>query len=884
MFRFRCWLTTLAACVLAACCLSGCHSTGQAGYARSEQHSDNPLIQSQPFLTKARAQQRKAMVEKAGYEVYLNLSDETSTRFTGRIVITMSLYKPDKPLLLDFQQGQIHRLLINSKAVQPDYNGQFLTLPRKHLNAGENLVEIEFSHDYSQTRSGLAMFRDPQDASHYVYTQPGIYATSQIAPVFDQPDIRASFKLTVRAPAQWQVISHSRERQAIGGGAQRWWYFPETRAISPSAFSLQAGPFKVCQGGGDQPVPLRVMVRQSQVETINHQQLFDSINHALTFYQALFEQPYPYFKYDIVTLPVDNAFPNFTSTSLLLNEKKLLPAASQDWAETRQAIFEHIAHSWTGGNTGVTWWDEQWLMNGLARYLSYLAMASTSEKARSDSWVQFYNQVKQPALFMDQLPGSQPLRQAIESNLAASENSSVRASKAAAVIQLLHHSLGDDAFRQGLQQFLQQHEGDNIQASVFFEQLQATSGQSLINWEKQWLESTGIQTVTADYQCKQGLLKKLQIHQIEPGKRSQLIHAGLFKEKQNTLQRYRTLPVKLDGKTTSVDIPGKQPCPDFVYPNVDDKGYVQVQLDADSMQKALRSPFNEPLMQAAVWHHLFHQPDSIRTLVHYASSHLPQETDAYSLKIRLTLLQQLSDQLLMLKVANPAVQTISTHWLLALEELAWQQLNIAEPDSPLQNLWFEFFLHIAHTDGGALQLRNLLDGRWDITGLTINQTRRWQIIIKLNAFSGKAARNSWSYAHTERDKDSSGNAEFMVQLADASRPDTLEKSQWLAHLEHMPAPEAKALSEVLFPAMQYPLVPALRENLFASLLNIQQKQSQPVFDQMIRHLLNECSANGIQQLERFSQNRQLSGNESAIQAQIQRAKQCNQLPKVAVFN
>ena len=882
MFRFRFWLACLASCALVASCLSGC-SSGQVGSARTEQRSDKPVaIQSQPSLTKDLAQQRKAMVKKAGYEVYLDLSDETSTHFTGRIAITLSLYKPDKPLLLDFQQGQIHRLLINSKAMQPDYNGQFLTLPRKHLNAGENLVEIEFSHDYSHTRSGLTRFRDPQDASHYVYSQPGVYATSQIVPVFDQPDIRASFKLTVKAPAQWQVVSHSPERQAIGGGAQRWWYFPETRAISPADFSLQAGPFKIWQGG-DQQLPLRIMVRQSQEETINHQQLFASINQAQGFYQALFEQPYPYFKYDIVALPVDNAFPDLASTSLLLHEKKLLPEASQDWPETRQAIFEHIAHGWTGGNTGVIWWDEQWLMDGLARYLSYLAMANTSQQARSDSWTQFYNQVKQPALFMDQLPGSLPLRQNVERNLAASDNRNIRANKAAAVIQLLHHLLGEEAFRQGLQQFLQQHSDDNIQVSAFFEQLQATSGQSLKNWEKQWLDTTGTQTITADYQCEQGTLSKLQIHQVKSGKRSQLFHVGLFKDKQNILQRYRTLPVMLDGKTTRVDIPGKQPCPDFVYPNVDDKGYVHVQLDAAAMKTALHSHFGEPLMQTAIWQHLFHQPDSIPTIIQYVSSNLPAETDAYQLKTRLAFLQQLSDQLLMLKATNPAVQTISGHWLLALEELAWQQLNIAEPDSPLQNLWFDFFLHIAHTDEGALQLRNLLDGRWDITGLTINQVRRWQIIIKLNAFSDKAARYSWNYVRTERDKDTSGNAEFMVQLADASRPDTLKKNQWLAHLEHMPTAEAEALSKVLFPAMQYPLVPALRKNLFTALLNSQPKQSRPVYDQMVRYLLNECSANGIQQLERFSKNQQLSENQPAIQAQIQRAKQCNQLPKTAAF-
>ncbi|MET4695086.1 M1 family aminopeptidase [Endozoicomonas lisbonensis] len=845
---------------------------------------------SEPSLTLAQAQQRKAMIRQASYDVYLDITDGEASEYSGRITIHLDLHKADNPLTVDFQQGQIHRLLVNSNSLTPDYNGQLLTLPRKSLKTGENTIEIEFTHTYSDSSNsdtGLTKFTDPEDNNHYLYSQPGVYATSQILPLFDQPDIKASFRLTVKAPPQWQVITQTQERQAVGGGPERWWYFPETRPVSPHSFSLQAGPFKVSRYEQGK-LPIRLLLRQSFHDEPNPRELFAMVDNARVFYQQYLEQPYPFFKYDMVALPVDVLNAEMTSANVVLNEKYLLPEHSADQPETRQQLLEHLAHSWFGGSISMDWWSDQWLMDGLARYLSYMALARSETDTRSkesndESWSMFHNQVKQSAYFYDQLPAAEPLRHNAEINILATLNSDIKASKAAAVLQLLHHNLGDDAFRQALQQLLQQYADSSTRAQTFFELIHNTSGQPLKNWEKQWLDTSGVQTVSASYQCKKGSLSSLQVDQPAPGKRSQVVHVGLFKNRQSTLQRYRTLPVVIDGKSTKVDIPGQQPCPDFVYPNVDDKGYVRVQLDEQSLKTILKWAFSEPLMQTLIDSHLYQSPVSVRSAMTYATARLPDETNVWRLKSQLTGLKQLSDQLFRLKSANPAVQTVSSHWLLTLEELAWQQLNIAEPDSPLQNLWFDFFLHIAHTDDSAMQLKRLLEGRWEISDLQLTPTRRWQIIIRLNTFPGKTAKNSWDLARREYQKHRSPATTRMYQMADASRPDTLVKSQWLNRLESLPWLEAEAISRVLFPASQYSLVPALRQSIFTALLNNQPERSSPMLNQLISNLLNECSANGVQQLQTFSDNKTLSASQLQIQAQLQMAKQCQHLPKNAVL-
>ena len=141
-----------------------------------------------------------------------------------------------------------------------------------------------------------------------------------------------------------------------------------------------------------------------------------------------------------------------TSASIVLNEKYLLSQYSSGLPETRQQLLEHLAHSWFGGSVSMDWWNDQWLLDGLARYLSYMALARTetdtlsktasgekSGEKSDESWSMFHNQVKQPAYFYDQLPAAQPLRHTEDSNIMAVRNNDITVSKAAAVLQLLHH-------------------------------------------------------------------------------------------------------------------------------------------------------------------------------------------------------------------------------------------------------------------------------------------------------------------------------------------------------------------------------------------------------------------------------------------------------------
>ncbi|AMO55745.1 hypothetical protein GZ77_08530 [Endozoicomonas montiporae] len=874
-------LTLLCTVAISAALLvgmAGCQSSsGPEQPARKVQISP-----SEPFLSQTQAQQRKAMIRQVSYDVYFDLTNSDAPEYTGRVAIHLDMHSVNKPLAIDFQQGQIHRLLVNGTSQTPDYNNQFLTLPRNLLATGENTVEIEFSHPFSENNSGLATYTDPEDKLRYLYTQPGLYATSQILPVFDQPDIKASYKLTVKAPAQWQVVTQSRKRQAIGGGPERWWYFPETRAISPHAFSLFAGPFKTWRHEQDQ-IPVRLLVRQSFGHEQAPQTLFTSIDHALNYYQQYFEQAYPYFKYDMIALPVNGVNTDLISANVVLNEQNLLPQHSADLPETIQHLLEHLAHSWIGGSVSPEWWSDQWLWNGLARYLSYQAMAHPDGKNSVNSWSMFNTRVKQPAYLYDQLPAAQPLRHDVSLNIQATRNLDIRTSKAAAILQQLHHQLGDDAFRLALQQLMQQYADRSTGAQTFFNLIQTTSGQSLKNWQKQWLDTTGVPTLTASYQCKKGILNSLTIQQAEARKRSQSVNIGLFRNKQTSLQRYRTLPVVLDSKTTQVDIPGQQPCPDFVYPNVDDKGYAQVRLNDESLTTVLKLSFNDVLMQTLMDYPIYQQPANLQATIKYATTRLPQEDNSHRLKSQLSELTQLADQLFRLRSANPSMQAASTHWLQALEELAWQQLNIAEPDSPQQNLWFDFFIHMAHSDDSAMQLKRLLQGHWEIDGLTITPYRRWTILIRLNAFTSKAAKGSWELARREYHKDPSATATIMYAMADAIRPDSLIKNQWLNRLDQLNAQEALAISRVLLPATQYSLVPALRQSVFAALRSNEPEVPSNTLDQMIKHLLNECSVNGVQQLQSFSTQKAMAHHRISIETQLQQAKHCLQLPKSAVL-
>lgn len=79
---------------------------------------------------------------------------------------------------------------------------------------------------------------------------------------------------------------------------------------------------------------------------------------------------------------------NFRESALLVPENK--NGSSAEHVERVATVIAHeLAHQWFGNLVTPKWWDELWLKEGFATYMSYVSLQQVS--TRMLYWVSFNN-------------------------------------------------------------------------------------------------------------------------------------------------------------------------------------------------------------------------------------------------------------------------------------------------------------------------------------------------------------------------------------------------------------------------------------------------------------------------------------------------------------
>jgi aminopeptidase N len=86
---------------------------------------------------------------------------------------------------------------INDPAIKQTSN--FIVLGKKYLQKGRNRITVRYVNKYDTDKLGFATFKDDEH-NQYVYTQFEPYAAHKAFPCFDQPNLKATFKLSIVTP------------------------------------------------------------------------------------------------------------------------------------------------------------------------------------------------------------------------------------------------------------------------------------------------------------------------------------------------------------------------------------------------------------------------------------------------------------------------------------------------------------------------------------------------------------------------------------------------------------------------------------------------------------------------------------------------------------
>jgi aminopeptidase N len=847
-----------------------------------------PARAENAFLSQADAAARAGRVSNVDYALDFTLTGKET--FSGTTTLTFDLKDAAGPLTVDLDQATIKSLVVNGKTVVPQYNKWFITLAPKDLAKGRNTVVVAYERLHSTNGEGLHRMVDPVDGRVYTYSHFEPAAAHQMFAVFDQPDLKATYTVTVSVPADWQVISTTREtgveKVSNAAGDLRRWTFPKTKKLSPYNFSMHAGPYKMWEDTSGK-YPMRLFARQSVASQIKPAEWFKYTRAGLNFFDDYFGVPYQFAKYDQVLVPdfLYGAMEN--AGAITFAERGFMYKAdmtAEQRARLAGVIMHEMAHQWFGDLVTMEWWNGLWLNESFASFMGTLATAEATEF--KDAWRAFYSEGKQAAYAQDQRTTTHAIEVPVPSTANAFDNiDAITYSKGASTLMQLRHLLGEDVFRKGVHDYLVKYQYRNARLDDFIGSLGRAAGRDLSGWTKEWLYQPGVNTIAASYTCKGGKVAGFTLDQTAPGKalptlREQRVQVAAFRLDGKDYKLDRNVAVTYKGARTAVPAMNGAACPDLVYPNYGDWGFVKVQLDPRSFDSARAhlAAVDDPLLRAMLWQSLW---ESVRDgklplndFLNTALNNVPQEKDYTLLGDVLGKVVASKHYLDLMDPAGAYAQAATRQ----LEDMAWTGTQASKGDDNFQRRWFGTYIAVASSRPALDRLAALLAGKESVDALTVNQDLRWAIIARLNRYNYPGA-GALTEAEQARDKSDTGQAAAIAAIV--SRPDPAVKTEWLNTVQDLqtklPFSRVRTAMGSLYPAEQRALGEASAAERLARLPQLD-KAAGPVYMRAYGPTLipASCTPASVQRLQAAADaDRDLStGTRRALLETLQEDQRC----------
>ncbi|MGO3090402.1 MAG: aminopeptidase N [Galactobacter sp.] len=738
-------------------------------------------------LTRVEASERAALVDTQSYDVHLDLTDPGTT---FRAVTTARFSATEgASTFIDSVTRQVHSVTLNGQALDPSAVADGVRIQLDGL-AAENELVVDATLDYSTTGEGLHRFVDPEDCEVYLYSQFEVPDTRRMFTVFEQPDLKATFTFTVDTPAHWDAISNqpTPEPTTLESGAKRF-AFTATPQLAPYVTALVAGPYvatrsEVTSADGRR-IPLGVFTRKSLAKYMDPENIFEVTAQGFEFFEEQFGAPYPFEKYDQLFVPEFNAGAMENAGCVTILEDYVFRSKVSGALIERRAItvLHELAHMWFGDLVTMKWWNDLWLNESFAEFMSHLA--ADANTTFTTAWTTFSSVEKSWAYVQDQLPSTHPIKAEIRDLEDVQVNfDGITYAKGASVLRQLVAWVGQEEFMAGVREYFKKHAFGNTELRDLMVELEASSGRDLAEWSQQWLESAGVNVLRPVVETDaDGVITAFSVAQEAPAEhpilRAQHIGVGFYDlSAEGKLVRTYGVDLDVDGASTAVaDLVGRKR-PDLILVNDGDLGYAKLRLDQASLDFAIEHlrDFEDSLARALVWGAAWDATRDgeipARAYVDLVLNNIDAETEPSVVR---TQLNQLSTALGRYVAADAAEATSG----MAAQRL-WDLAQTAEAGSDNQFQFVMKFSALASTAEHLDVIAALRSRAVALDGLEIDDDLSWELLTSLVA--GGRVGEAEIAAALEADPSSSG--ELAATIARAAIPTAEAKAAaWASVVE-----------------------------------------------------------------------------------------------------
>ena len=560
------------------------------------------LLVSLSLLSVAAAAQKLPEFATPHHYILTLAPDFKTDTFTGDEVIHGDIVKPTNKIVLnaleiEFQDVTIQALPADKSgkpgevqkvtvSLDPQSEMATLSFPTE-IPAGPFELKIKYKGILNGDLRGFYLSKG--NGRKYAVSQMEPTDARRAFPSFDEPAYKAPFDISLIVDKADTAISNGTiVSDTPGPGPEKHTLkFSQTPKMSTYLVAMMVGDFK-CISDKQDGIPIRVCSTPDKIQLTNV--ALGDAKDILHFYDQYYGIKYPFKKLDIIAFPdfsagamENTAAITYRETLLLVDEKNV----SNNLRKAVADVLAHeMAHQWFGDLVTMQWWNDIWLNEGFATWMS-----PKPQKTNHPEWNVALDEVQDSgnAMNIDSTKNTRAIRtDATTTNEIAELFDGIAYGKTAAVLRMVENYLGEQTFRAGVNLYLKEHAYGNATAEDFWGAMTRVSGKPVDKIMQSYVTQAGVPLVSVKIKCE-GNKTQVALEQQRFFQNKELLDAGSAEVWQVPVcysSKGGKQCMVLDQKEKTFTVPECVAGSNF---NAGGSGYYRVAYDAGDLNQIMQS-------------------------------------------------------------------------------------------------------------------------------------------------------------------------------------------------------------------------------------------------------------------------------------------------------
>lgn len=670
---------------------------------------------------------RKQQISNVQYVLFFGIPNQKNEDINSNLSLNVTLADLSAPLYLDFKEKtqNIKAIRVNGKSTAIVHEKGHVVIAGKDLVLGKNNISISF------IAGNLSLNRNDD----FLYTLLVPDRASTLFPCFDQPDIKATYKLSLSVPKEWSVLAGADVKEKLDKGDFISYTFGESDKMSTYLFSFVAGKFK---SATEKPgnLEMTMLYRENNPEKIKSSTdtIFNLHQQSLDFLEKYTNYKFPFQKLDFASIPVFQyggmehvGAIQYKESTLFLDNS----ATDSEKLDRAKLIAHETSHMWFGDLVTMKWFDDVWMKEVFANFMADKIMNPIFPKVNHN--LQFFSAHYANAYAEDRSLGTHPIKQNL-ANLkdAGSLYGAIIYNKAPIMMRQLEASMGKEAFRKGIEKYIKKYANDNADWNNLVEILDAETPLDMQQWSKVWVNKSGraIFTDKIEYDA-QNRIRKFEIEQNAEDKSGniwpQLFQIGLVYK-----DHVKVIEVNIKDKKLLLKEAAGLEKPLYVVYNYNGFGYGVFPLDGNNLEAV--SGLKEEVARASCYSNLYENM--------LIGNVLPEK--AFNCFFKAI---QTEENELVLKMASNNLNAVYWRFLTEKQQDKYRNLlsdslfaRLSTNLSPnIKKTLFNLFSSIAYSDSAKAKLYQIWNKETVVPNLKLNEDDYTNMAMNLAIFKHEKA-------------------------------------------------------------------------------------------------------------------------------------------------